>query len=94
MSASRSSTRRPSGPPRSSFPDPPVVAAAERGHLSRVAFGGGIHFCLGAPLARLEIETTLALLTGALPHLELAEAPVRRGGFQFRGFARLVLAAG
>ena len=64
-----------------------------RGDASHVAFGGGIHFCLGAPLARLEIETTLGLLAARLPRLELAEAPVRRGGFQFRGFSRLQLAA-
>jgi cytochrome P450 len=74
------------------FPDPDRFDVG-RGDAGHVAFGGGIHFCLGAPLARLEIETTLALLAARLPRLELAEEPVRRGGFQFRGHARMVLAA-
>ncbi len=74
------------------FPEPERFDV-ERGDASHVAFGGGIHFCLGAPLARLEIETTLGLLAGRLPELRLAEAPVRRGGFQFRGFSRLLLEA-
>lgn len=74
------------------FPDPDRFDVG-RGDAGHVAFGGGIHFCLGAPLARLEIETTLALLAARLPRLELTEVPVRRGGFQFRGHARMVLAA-
>jgi len=74
------------------FPDPDRFDVA-RGDASHVAFGGGVHFCIGAPLARLEIETTLALLAGALPRLAFAEPPLRRSGFQFRGYQRLVLAA-
>jgi len=74
------------------FPEPDRFRV-ERGDAGHVAFGGGIHFCLGAPLARLEIETTLRLLAARLPDLALADAPERRGGLQFRGFARLDLAA-
>ncbi|WP_328793143.1 MULTISPECIES: cytochrome P450 family protein [unclassified Streptomyces] len=37
-----------------------------------LAFGHGVHFCLGAPLARLEVAVSLRLLFGRFPHLELA----------------------
>lgn len=73
------------------FPDPDRFDVA-RGDAGHVAFGGGIHFCLGAPLARLEIATTLGLLARSLPRLVLAAPPVRRPGFQFRGYAELLLA--
>jgi cytochrome P450 len=42
-----------------------------------VAFGGGIHHCLGAVLARLEGEVALSALLARFPHLELAGDPVR-----------------
>lgn len=53
------------------FPDPDRldVGRAENRHLS---FGYGIHFCLGAPLARLEAEIAFAALTRRLPRLRLA----------------------
>jgi cytochrome P450 len=73
------------------FPEPDRFDIG-RGDTGHVSFGGGIHFCVGAPLARLELETTLGLLARTLPRLELASTPERRGGFQFRGFARLAVA--
>jgi cytochrome P450 len=45
------------------------VTRAPRGH---VAFGYGIHFCLGAPLARVEAQVAFATLLKRLPELELA----------------------
>jgi cytochrome P450 len=56
------------------FPEPDRldVARAPRGHL---AFGHGIHFCLGAPLARLEGRIAFATLLDRLPDLRLAVAP-------------------
>jgi cytochrome P450 len=50
-----------------------------------VGFGGGIHFCLGAPLARLELVVAVEQILERFPVLEPAGAPVRRPTFQFRG---------
>jgi cytochrome P450 len=50
-------------------PDTLDVTRNPRGHL---AFGHGIHFCLGAPLARIEAQVAFATLLSRLPDLELA----------------------
>ena len=47
---------------------------------------------LGAPLARLELETTLAELLRTEPELEILAGAARRPTFQFRGWARLPIA--
>ena len=54
-----------------------------------VSFGGGIHFCLGAPLARLELEVALPILFNRLPGLKLAGQPHYRDTFHFRQLAAL-----
>ncbi|HSK16829.1 MAG TPA: cytochrome P450 [Gaiellaceae bacterium] len=78
--------------------DERVFADAEtldpgRGDLGRhVAFGKGIHYCIGAPLARLELRTALPLLLEGLPGLRPAdEPPEREAVFFARGFRRLVV---
>ena len=72
-------------------PDELQVTRAEKKHL---AFGYGIHYCLGAPLARLEGKTALKLLFESLPGLQLY-APIDRlrwrSGVLFRGLERLDL---
>jgi cytochrome P450 len=62
------------GRDRVRFPDPDRLdlSRGEKGHL---AFGYGIHFCLGAPLARLEGEIAFTSLLGRFPRLHLAVAP-------------------
>jgi cytochrome P450 len=53
------------------FPNPmdfDITREAERSHLT---FGGGIHYCLGASLARAELSEALAVLATRLPHLAL-----------------------
>lgn len=60
------------------FPDPErfdIKRSNAEGHL---AFSFGIHFCLGAQLARLEARTTLEALLGRFPHLSRTEARVSR----------------
>ena len=58
------------------------------GHTS---FGAGIHFCLGAPLARLELEAALPILFQRLPKLRLTEAPRYRDTYHFHGLERLMV---
>lgn len=53
-------------------PDEFRLGRKELGHLS---FGHGIHYCVGAPLARLEAEIAIATLVASFPNLSLAAAP-------------------
>lgn len=74
--------------------DPSVFADPDRFVVDRspnphLAFGAGIHFCLGAPLARLELQTSLPALLQRFPGLELAGEPTRRPTFVLRGYADL-----
>jgi cytochrome P450 len=65
-------------------PDDMDVGRDPNPHL---AFGAGVHFCLGAPLARVELAESLTLLTSLHPELRLAAEPVRRPTFVLRGYA-------
>jgi cytochrome P450 len=67
-------------------PDALDVARAPNPHLS---FGAGTHFCLGAPLARLELEVSFATLLRRLPGMELATEPAWRPAYIVRGLERL-----
>ncbi|WP_026426078.1 cytochrome P450 [Actinokineospora inagensis] len=69
-------------------PDPAVldITRTVNPHLS---FGAGIHYCVGAPLARIEIEAALRALTQRLPGLRPAGTPVRRPEFVIRGLRAL-----
>ncbi|MDR3453061.1 MAG: cytochrome P450 [Rhodoferax sp.] len=53
------------------FPSPDAFIPGRRNALQQVSFGAGTHFCLGAPLARLELEVTLQRVAARLPGLAL-----------------------
>lgn len=81
--------------------DPAVFASPERFDIRRdpnpqLAFGGGVHYCVGAPLARLEAEVGFAAVLRRFAHLRLAEADLRwRPMINLRGLQALwVEAAG
>ena len=58
-----------------------------------IGFGAGIHFCIGAPLARLEMNVVLPAVFERFPRLELAREPHRRPGFVLRGFESVPVTA-
>ncbi|MFJ7129586.1 cytochrome P450 [Streptomyces sp. NPDC098101] len=56
-----------------------------------LTFGAGIHYCLGAPLARLELTALFGELLRRAPGMRLVSEPVRREGYVIRGFEELVV---
>jgi cytochrome P450 len=70
--------------------DPGVFGDADTFDVRRdpnphLAFGVGVHFCLGAPLARMELAESVAALFDRFPDLAPAGEPVSRGTFVLRG---------
>ncbi|SEQ57473.1 Cytochrome P450 [Streptomyces radiopugnans] len=75
----------------SRFADPDTLDLT-RGDNPHLGYGHGIHYCLGAPLARLEGRIALTALLGRLPDLRLAAEPADlrwRGGLIMRGLREL-----
>lgn len=68
------------------FERPDTLDVARRPN-PHVAFGAGLHHCLGAPLARMELQISLPTLLRRCPDLALAGDPVRRPTFVLRGYA-------
>jgi cytochrome P450 len=73
------------------YPDHPERLDITRPNVKPLSFGGGIHFCLGAQLARIEAEIAISTLLRRIPNLRLddAENPEWRPTFVLRGLKRL-----
>jgi cytochrome P450 len=74
--------------------DPAVFADPETLDVGRtdnphISFGAGIHFCIGAPLARVELQASFGALLGHTSRLELGRPARRRPEFVIRGLAEL-----
>ena len=63
----------------------------ERLERANLSFGAGLHFCVGAPLARLELQVALPILFHRLPGLRLAEPPEYADVYHFHGLRRLMV---
>jgi cytochrome P450 len=69
--------------------DNPEKINLERNPNNHISFGGGIHFCLGAPLARLELSTSLPALFERFPTIQMTEIPELRETFVLRGYSEI-----
>ncbi|HWU06784.1 MAG TPA: cytochrome P450, partial [Streptomyces sp.] len=76
------------------FPDPHVFDVARTNAREHLAFGSGIHFCLGASLARMEGEVALRALFERFPDLDLAGSGRRRVTVILRGYRSLPVVLG
>jgi unspecific monooxygenase len=73
--------------------DEPDELRVDRDPNPHLAFGVGVHFCLGAPLARMELTESVGILFDRYPDLALAGEPESRGTFVLRGFRRVPVTA-
>lgn len=72
------------------YPEPGRFDPARRGP-AHTGFGAGIHFCIGAPLARLEMQIALKVLQARCPDLALVGVPIYANRYHFHGFEKLTV---
>ncbi len=70
----------------------PLTFRPDRDEAPNLSFGAGIHFCIGAPLARLELNIVLPLLFKRLPGMRITAPPRVKDVYHFHGLERLDLA--
>jgi cytochrome P450 len=76
------------------FAEPDVFDVARANAAEHIGFGGGIHVCIGAPLARIELEAGLRALVERCPGMELAAEPTRVPAFVIWGLERVDVTIG
>ena len=76
------------------FASPDAFDVGRQNAAEHISFGGGIHVCIGAPLARIELEASLRALVERCPGLELAAEPRRIPAFVIWGLEALRLSTG
>jgi cytochrome P450 len=74
------------------FERPDEFDVARANAVQHIGFGGGIHVCIGAPLARVEFEASVEALRRWWPDFQLVEEPRRTGAFVIWGLEGLRLA--
>ena len=71
--------------------DDPDQFIPSRAPKPNVTFGAGLHFCVGAPLARLELQIALPILFNRLPGLRIVQPPAYGDVYHFHGLTKLLL---
>lgn len=72
----------------------PMAFDPSRTAIRQVAFGAGLHFCIGHGLARLELAIAIPLLLNRFPTMQLAGKPRFKQAYHFHGLERLMVAPG
>jgi cytochrome P450 len=73
--------------------DRPNIFDPNRAAKPHISFGAGLHFCVGAPLARLELQIALPILFDRLPNLRLTAPPKYANVYHFHGLTSLMVSA-
>ena len=74
------------------FERPDEFDVGRENAAQHIGFGGGIHVCIGAPLARIELEASVTTLARSFPEFELEEEPRRTGAFVIWGLQAVRIA--
>jgi cytochrome P450 len=74
------------------FHDPDRLDLNRANAAEHIGFGGGIHVCIGAPLARIELAAAFEALADLCPTLHLVDRPERVSAFVIRGFESVLVA--